>query len=135
MRRVTAINSKGPTPVFKSRFKIFKIPAVDKPLHFGRVCRSEIDFRNKTMPNTKSAERRMRSNVRKQTRNRSTKSRLGTLERRYAALAGEGKKDEAAGALRSLTSALDKAAKTGVIHWAAADRKKSRLSARLNAIQ
>jgi ribosomal protein S20 len=47
----------------------------------------------------------------------------------------EGKKPEAADALRAVTSALDKAAKSGVIHSATASRKKSRLSVRLNALK
>jgi small subunit ribosomal protein S20 len=44
---------------------------------------------------------------------------------------GSGKKDEASAALRVITSAFDKAAKTGVVHRATADRKKSRLALRL----
>ena len=83
------------------------------------------------MPNTKSAERRMRSSARKQARNRSSKSRLHTLERNYLQLVGAGKKDEAAKALPTVNSAFDKAAKAGVIHRATADRKKSRLALRL----
>ena len=83
------------------------------------------------MPNTKSAERRMRSNARKQARNRSAKSRLHTLERNYLELISAGKKDEAAKALPGVNAAFDKAAKTGVIHRAMASRKKSRLMLRL----
>jgi small subunit ribosomal protein S20 len=85
------------------------------------------------MPNTKSAERRMRNSARKQLHNRSIKSRLHTLEKKYAAALAGGKKDDATAALRAVTSAFDKAAKVGVIHKATADRKKSRLSVRLNA--
>jgi len=73
----------------------------------------------------------MRSSARKQFRNRGIKSRLGTLEQTYAELLGTGKKEEATKALSNLTSALDKAAKSGVIHKGTADRKKSRLSIRL----
>ena len=87
------------------------------------------------MPNTKSAARRMRSSARKAEQNRSIKSRLGTLERKYAALVDSGKKTEAGTALRDLTSALDKAAKTGVIHCGTASRKKSRLTTRLNKVK
>ena len=83
------------------------------------------------MPNTKSAERRMRSSARKQAHNRSVKSRLHTLERNYLELLGAGKKDEAAKTLPGVSAAFDKAAKTGVIHRATADRKKSRLTLRL----
>lgn len=82
------------------------------------------------MPNTKSAERRMRNSARKQLHNRSIKSRLHTLENSYLQLLGAGKKDDAAKALRTISSAFDKAAKSGVVHRATADRKKSRLSLR-----
>ncbi len=83
------------------------------------------------MPNTKSAERRARNSARKNLRNRSVKSGLHTLEKRYLALLADGKKEEAAGHLRTLASALDKAAKAGVLHRATAARKKSRLALRL----
>lgn len=83
------------------------------------------------MPNTKSAERRMRNSARKQLHNRSMKSRLHTLERGYLHLLGSGKKEDASKALQALTSAFDKAAKSGVVHRRTADRKKSRLSLQL----
>ena len=83
------------------------------------------------MPNTKSAERRMRNSARKQSHNRSMKSRLHTLERGYLELLGGGKKEDAAKELPKIASAFDKAAKSGVIHRATADRKKSRLALRL----
>ena len=86
------------------------------------------------MPNTKSAERRMRSNTRKQARNQSVKSRLRTLERKYEDLEKKGSKTDAETAFRSFASALDKAAKSGVIHKSTADRKKSRLATRLNKV-
>ena len=83
------------------------------------------------MPNTKSAERRMRNSARKQAHNRSIKSRLHTLERSYLDLVGAGKKEDAAKALSGISSAFDKAAKSGVVHRATANRKKSRLAIRL----
>jgi small subunit ribosomal protein S20 len=61
------------------------------------------------------------------------KSRLKTLERNFNKAIGEGNKETASTALRNAISALDKAAKKGVIHKAKADRKKSRLSLRLTA--
>jgi len=87
------------------------------------------------MPNTKSAERRMRSSARKHAHNRSIKSRLHSLEKKYLILVGAGKKNEAGEALRAIVSAFDKAAKFGVVHRATANRKKSRLSVRLNAVK
>lgn len=83
------------------------------------------------MPNTTSAERRMRSSARKQLLNRSAKSRLHTLESKYLESLSVGAKDAAAAGLRAIASALDKAAKSGVIHRRTADRKKSRLALRL----
>ena len=83
------------------------------------------------MPNTKSAERRMRNSARKNLHNRIVKSRLHTLERSYLDILSAGKKEDAAKQLRVLSSAFDKAAKAGVMHRAAANRKKSRLALRL----
>ena len=87
------------------------------------------------MPNTKSAERRARNNARKRLHNRSIHTRLHSLERNFLELIGAGKKEDAAKALPGVTSALDKAAKTGTIHKAQADRKKSRLALRLQTVK
>lgn len=78
------------------------------------------------MPNTKSAEKRMRNSLRKQLHNRSVMSRLRKLEREYRNLVTAGKKEDAAKALGAVVSAFDKAAKSGVVHKATASRKKSR---------
>jgi small subunit ribosomal protein S20 len=87
------------------------------------------------MPNTKSAERRVRNSARKSLQNHSVKSRLHNLERKYVELLGAGKKEDAVAAYRALSSTLDKAAKTGVIHRAKANRSKSRLGVRLHALK
>ena len=85
------------------------------------------------MPNTKSAQRRMRNSARKKTHNQAAKSRLKTLERNYLALVSGSKKDEAKSSLSQVASALDKAVKAGVIHKRTANRKKSRLARRVAA--
>lgn len=87
------------------------------------------------MPNTKSAERRMRSSARKHDRNVSVKSRVKTFERRYLETLKGGDKAAAKTALSSYTSVVDKAVKAGVIHQTTASRKKSRLSVRLAALK
>jgi len=87
------------------------------------------------MPNTKSAGRRMRNSARKQLQNKSVKSRLGTLGKKYADLVAAGKKTEATAAYGELSSAFDKAAKTGAVHRSTANRKKSRLALRLNKVK
>ena len=87
------------------------------------------------MPNTKSAERRTRSNARKHDRNLSTKSRVKSFEKRYLEALKSGDKAVAATALRAYASTVDKAVKSGVVHKATASRKKSRLAVRLAALK
>jgi small subunit ribosomal protein S20 len=87
------------------------------------------------MPNTKSAERRTRSNARKHDRNVSTKSRVKSFEKRYLDALKSGDKAVASTAFRSYSSIVDKAVKSGVIHKATASRKKSRLSVKLVALK
>ena len=86
------------------------------------------------MPNTTSAERRMRNSQRKRLHNLSVKSHLRRLEKNYRALLASGKKGEAAQLLPGVNSAFDKAVKFGVVHRSAASRKKSRLSVALNRV-
>jgi len=80
------------------------------------------------MPNTKSAQRRVRNSERRRLINHSAISRVKSLENKYRALLGKGDTGAIQTAYRDVTSALDKAAKTGAIPKARADRKKSRLA-------
>lgn len=86
------------------------------------------------MPNTKSAERRVRNSERKRVRNVAQKSKVKTLEKSYLAAVKTGKKDEAAAALKAVVSAMDKAAKKGTLKKGTVDRKKSRLAIKLNKV-
>jgi small subunit ribosomal protein S20 len=85
------------------------------------------------MPNTKSAKKRLRQNIKRRARNRAIKSSLKTQIRkvRDVALSGDGEKAEAE--YRIACKKLDQAAAKGVIHKNTAARHKSRLSARLRA--
>ena len=80
------------------------------------------------MPNTKSAERRMRNSQRKHLQNTAVKSRLRRAEKEFRATVAAGKKDEAAKLLAGVHSAFDKAVKVGAITRPTANRKKSRLA-------
>ncbi|MGA2245891.1 MAG: 30S ribosomal protein S20 [Verrucomicrobiota bacterium] len=80
------------------------------------------------MPNTKSAERRMRNSKRKQLHNSAVRSRLRRAEKEFRATVVAGKKEDAAKLLSGVHSAFDKAVKSGVIARTAANRKKSRLA-------
>jgi small subunit ribosomal protein S20 len=85
------------------------------------------------MPNTKSAERRMRNSARKNLQNSSVKSKLRRLDKHFRAAVTAGKKDDAAKLLAGVHSAYDKAVKVGAISRPTANRKKSRLALSLKA--
>ena len=72
------------------------------------------------MANSKSAAKRARQNPRRTLRNRSVVTHLRSLTKQH--IAG-GAKDRS-----TLVSALDKAAKRGVIHKNVANRRKARLN-------
>ena len=76
------------------------------------------------MANTKSASKRARQTSVRSLRNRTVRTRLRKLQKNLAG--GSGQKDKAG--VRSLVSALDKAAKRGIIHRNAANRRKARLN-------
>ena len=78
------------------------------------------------MANTKSAAKRSRQSLTRANQNRGVQTRLRTLQKRVRTAA---KPD--AEQIRSLISALDKAAKRGIIHRNAADRRKARLNRQL----
>ena len=80
------------------------------------------------MPNTKSAERRMRNSERKRQHNRAILSRLRKHEKGLRDAVNTGKKADATKSLPDVLSAIDKAVKSGVITRATANRKKSRLT-------
>ena len=75
------------------------------------------------MANTKSAAKRSRQTLRRAARNRSVKTHLRRLQKQIR-LAPERTTDQVHAAI----SAIDKAAKSGVIHRNAANRRKARLN-------
>jgi len=83
------------------------------------------------MANTRSAAKQARGSIRREAHNKSIKSKLHTLEKKFLAAVAAEKAEDANALYRLLSSVLDKAAKTRVIHRNNASRKKSRLSARL----
>jgi len=83
------------------------------------------------MPNTKSAERRVRNSQRKNLQNSAVKSRLRRADKEFRAAVAAGKKDVAAKLLAGVHSAYDKAVKVGAIKRPTANRKKSRLAVSL----
>jgi len=82
-----------------------------------------------------SAAKHMRADAKKHAKNMARKTKLRETEKALNAAVAAGNKEEAAAALSKCFSQLDKAAKTRVIHSNKADRKKSRLTARVAKMQ
>jgi small subunit ribosomal protein S20 len=76
------------------------------------------------MANTKSAGKRARQTTVRSLRNRSVLTRLRKMHKSVAGTTGQ--KEESS--VRELISAVDKAAKRGIIHRNAANRRKARLN-------
>ncbi len=87
------------------------------------------------MANHFSALKRARQTEKRTAVNRANRSRLRTALRRFRTALGSGNAENAQQAYSQTASALDKAAKNGVIHQNTASRYKSRLSARLKAMK
>jgi small subunit ribosomal protein S20 len=81
------------------------------------------------MANTKSAAKRARQTGRAALRNRSVRSRLRGMQKRATGANAKADPNE----IRGLISAIDKAAKRGIIHRNAAKRRKARLNKVLSA--
>ena len=86
------------------------------------------------MANIKSAAKRARQSERRNQRNSSVISALKTSQKKLQSAIGAGKAADARAEFVSFTSSLDKAAKRGVIHKNAADRRKSTYSRALSKL-
>ena len=75
------------------------------------------------MAKTRSAAKRARQTLRRATHNRSIKTHLRRLQKQIRSAT-----ERSADQIRAAISAIDKAAKNGVIHRNAADRRKARLN-------
>lgn len=84
------------------------------------------------MPNTRSAAKAMRVQERRRLRNRSVRSATRTYVRKAEVQIAAGESNPTAEVIRQAISALDRAAKKGVIHANNAARRKSRLMKKLN---
>ena len=82
------------------------------------------------MANTRSASKRARQTTRRSLRNRSVLTRLRRMQKNMPAAGGA--KPEAKD-VQAMISAIDKAAKRGIIHKNAARRRKARLNKSLGA--
>lgn len=80
------------------------------------------------MANTKSAAKRSRQAVVRTERNSSVLTGLKNQQKKFRKAIAEGNLEAAKAGYQSVVSALDKAAKRGVIHKNVANRRKSQIS-------
>ncbi len=86
------------------------------------------------MANIKSQIKRNRQNEKARLRNKSVKSALKTVVRKFHEATVAGDTEKAAGLLRDASRQLDKAASKGVIHKNQAANRKSAIAKRLDAL-
>lgn len=79
------------------------------------------------MANTKSAAKRARQSVKREARNSSALTGLKNQQKKFRTAIAEGNLEVAKASYQSVVSALDKAAKRGVIHKNVANRRKSQI--------
>jgi small subunit ribosomal protein S20 len=85
------------------------------------------------MANTKSAEKSARQSLQRNARNVSVITAIKTRQKKFRATIASGNAEGAKTEFDELSSALDKAAKRGIIHRNVANRRKGRLNKALVA--
>jgi len=86
------------------------------------------------MANTKSAEKRIRTNEKRTARNASMKSAMRTAMKKVEIAVANQDAEAAKEALKLAVRKLDKAVTKGLIHKNTANRHKSRLAKKVNAL-
>lgn len=87
------------------------------------------------MPILRSAKKRLRQNIKRNLRNRSHKSALRTQLKKFFTLLKEGNVQVAEEELRLTVKKLDKGVVKGILDKGTANRRKSRLTKKLNQIK
>ena len=83
---------------------------------------------------SESARKRVRQTEKRTLNNRSTKSLLKTLTKKVESEVANKSKESAEAALKEVVSAIDKAARKGIIHSNTASRRISRLTKLVNSL-
>lgn len=86
------------------------------------------------MANHKSAAKKARHDAQARLRNRANRSSLKSAVKKFLAVVSTGSKAEAAALLPATLGAVDRSCRKGVLHKNAANRAKSRLTLKVNAL-
>ena len=87
------------------------------------------------MAHTVSARKRIRQTEKRRLRNKSEKSKVKTIIKKYHKAVAEGSVENAESAMRDSVSAVYRAAGKGTIHKNQAARRASRMAKKLNALK
>lgn len=85
------------------------------------------------MPQTASAKKRLRQNIKSRQQNQAARSRLATLRRKFREAIADGDLSKAAEALRLAQKAYDQAGAKGIVHKNNAARNIARMYQALDA--
>ncbi len=86
------------------------------------------------MANIKSAIKRAKTNEKSRLRNKNVKTNLKTTEKAFEEALVSGDKEKAIDAYKLASKKFDMAASKGIIHKNVANRKKSNLAKKVNAV-
>lgn len=86
------------------------------------------------MANHKSAAKKARRDVEARLRNRANRSAMKTAVKKFLAVVSTGAKAQAMALLPTTLGVVDKSVRKGVLHKNAANRAKSRLTHKVNAL-
>lgn len=86
------------------------------------------------MANHKSAAKKARRDVEARLRNRANRSTMKTALKKFLTVVAAGNKTEAQKALPTILGVMDRAERKGILHKNAANRYKSRLTLKVNAL-
>lgn len=86
------------------------------------------------MPNIKSSVRSVKTDAERRAANAPVKATVRSAVKKVAAVVDTGVVADAQATLAAASGVIDKAAKKGVLHKNAANRKKSRLAKKVNAM-
>ena len=99
-----------------------------------RPCNILFEKGEQTMPNIKSAKKRVKVSEAKKLRNKMFKSQMKTVIKKYYAAVESGDKTAAEAAYRAAVKKVDQAVGHGILHKNAAAHKKSQFTKLFNGI-
>ena len=85
------------------------------------------------MPNIKSSIRSVKTDAERRAKNAPVKAAIRNIARKVVALTETGTQEDAKATYVTASGLIDKAARKGIIHKNAANRRKSRLAKKVNA--